>query len=136
MSQTFVNPIHPEDAPLENRPSVLETVLLARYFIPALSTVGAIMCFIGGGTGVVSLMGMVFILIGVVSALTVCPLKLLSFPLMCAGKGFSLFRAFVPVYGLGDIIAALLGVTFGFMFGLAVAACCPVIFTLIKYFEN
>ena len=133
MDQTFANPSTPE---IVTERGTVEKLLAARYFIPAISTVGAILCFIAGGEGALALIGMVLIALGVLVALTVCPLKLLGFPLLAAGKGFKICRGFVPFYGIGDVIAALIGVTFGFMFGAAVVFCCPVIFTLIKRSEN
>ena len=133
MDQTFANSATPDIA---TECSSLEKIIAARYFIPAISTVGAILCFAAGGEGALALIGLVLMALGVIVALTVCPLKLLGFPLLAAGKGFKFCRGFVPFYGIGDVIAALIGVTFGFMFGVAVVLCCPVIFTLIKRSDN
>ncbi|MBQ8550975.1 MAG: hypothetical protein IJ426_06525 [Clostridia bacterium] len=114
--------------------AVLKKILAARYFVPIASTVGFLFCLIG--SNVFTLIGALLIFVGLVTALTVCPLKLVSFPIKCAAVGFKICRGFIPVYGVADLVAAIVGTTLGIMFGMVVSACFPAFFTLRKYLAS
>jgi hypothetical protein len=113
---------------------VLEKILAARYFVPIASTVGFLFCLIG--LDVFTIIGALLIFIGLATALTVCPLKLVGFPIKCAAVGFKICRGFIPVYGVADLVAAIVGTTLGVMFGLFVSACFPAFFTIRKYLAS
>lgn len=116
--------------------TTMEKILAIRYFVPALSTIGFLACFLGQGIAVISTMGVILMAIGFISAMTVCPLKLMGFPLKCVARGFSICRGFIPVYGVADLCAAIFGTVFGAMFGLGVVLILPEIFTIKKFFAE
>ena len=114
---------------------VVDKLLCIRYFLPLLSSLGALLGFCIGGD-FFSAIGLVMIAVGTLSALTVCPLKLLAFPFKCVGVGFTFCRGFIPFYGVADLVAAIVGTTCGFMFGLVVVLFAPAIFTIKKFCDE
>ncbi len=109
-----------------------DTVTLIRHYLPAVATIGWVIGFTLGHIAFFETLGLILIAVGVIAALTVCPLKFLSVPLRCAGKGFVILRSFIPVYGVADLCAAIIGTTFGCMVGLIATLGFPVVFTLRK----
>lgn len=123
-------------AETEERTDVLTVLLAARYFLPILASVGGLMwAFIPSGSFFYSF-GVALMCIGYITAFTVCPLKLLAFPFKCIPAGFTICRGFVPYYGIGDLIAALIGTMLGFCFGLFTTLLCPAFFTIKKFLED
>ena len=115
-----------------------EILYVARYFLPILTTIGWAI-----GVGFMPDDGtflMVFSLLlvgtGLLSAITVCPLKLLALPFKLAGRGFIICRSFIPFYGIADLVAAIFGTMFGFMFGVIAALCLPAVFTISKFIKE
>ena len=112
---------------------IAQVILTMRYFLPILASVGALLVMLGG-IGI--LIGAVLMLIGVLSALTVCPLKLMGFPVKVGLVGFKVCRGFIPVYGVADLVAAIVGIFGGTIVGLGVVFCAPAIFTIKKYLNE
>ena len=113
--------------------SVLDIVLAARYFAPLASGLGFLLGFSFGSNPIVEVVSLILIAIGLLAAVTVCPLKLLAFPIKCAGKGFTICRGFIPFYGVADLVAAVVGVSLGFLFGACVVLFAPAFFTIKKF---
>ena len=116
--------------------SVAGTIFAARYFLPIASTVGWVLGFSLGHIAFFETLAFILIAIGFLATITVCPLKLITVPLRCCGKGFVICRSFIPVYGVADLCAAIFGVTLGLMFGLAAVLGTPAIFTIKKFLEQ
>lgn len=114
----------------------LEYVLIARYFLPILATVGWIVLFIFGNSDVGVVISNILMTIGVISAFTVSPLKLLKVIIKSAVKGFQIVRAFIPYYGLSDIIGGLFGFTGGLFVGVMIVFMLPAVFTIKKFFDE
>ncbi len=112
--------------------SATDTLTLIRHFLPAVTTLGWVIGFTLGSIKVFEIIGLILCAVGILAALTVCPLKFLSIPLRFAGKGFRICRAFIPVYGVADLCAAIFGVTGGLILGLIAVCGFPVFFTLRK----
>lgn len=114
-----------------------EILYVARYFLPVLTTIGWIFVFLFPdvpdfiGYIILSVMG-----IGFVSALTVSPLKFIKFIFTSTIKGFHILRGFIPFYGVADLVAAIFGTAFGFMFGVIVVFGLPAVFTIAKFFNE
>ncbi|MBP3435140.1 MAG: hypothetical protein J6K62_02285 [Clostridia bacterium] len=109
-----------------------DTVTLIRHYLPAVATLGWIIGFTLGSIPFFETLGIILCAIGIVAALTICPLKMLKVPLLFAAKGFSVCRAFIPVYGVADLCAAIFGFTGGAILGLIAVCGFPVFFTLRK----
>ena len=109
---------------------ILRTI---RYFAPLTASLGFLLGFTLGNIKIIEIFSLVLIAIGLIAAFTVCPLKLISFPIKCAAKGFTICRGFIPFYGVADLVAATVGVALGVMFGLAVIAFAPAFFTIKKF---
>ncbi len=112
----------------------MDTLASIRHFLPLLSIAGAGLMAIG--VEVLAIIGIIFALVGFISAMTVCPLKLMAFPVKCIVKGFKICRGFIPVYGVADFTAAVMGTILGFCFGMAVIIFLPAIFTIKKYYQK
>ena len=115
-----------------------ELLYVARYFLPILATIGWAIGFIfnpADGT-FLTILSFALIGIGFISAITVCPLKLLALPFKWAGRGFVICRSLIPVYGLADIIAAVFGVVIGALLGACVTFGLPAIFSIKKFFTE
>ena len=115
--------------------SVAEKIFAVRHFLPLVSTLGVII-FAASSNGTISGVGAALMCLGLLFAMTICPLKLIAFPLKCVGKGFKLFRSFIPVYGVADLTAAIFGTITGFVFGMAVILSVPAAFTIKKYLDK
>lgn len=115
--------------------NVWEILNTVRYFTPLISSVGAII-WIASKSTTLGGFGILLMLIGFTVALTVCPLKLLTFPFKCIPAGFKLFRGFIPFYGVADLVAALVGTVTGFVVGLFLTLMVPAYFTIKKYFAK
>lgn len=114
-----------------------EILFVARYFIPIVTTIGwAIIATLGKTGGIFETFGLVFVGIGLISAITVSPLKFIKFILTSTIKGFRILRSLIPVYGVADLMAALFGATFGFVFGVVVVFGLPAVFTITKFFRE
>lgn len=116
--------------------SALDIIFISRYFIPAISTVGVILAVALSHVNAVLLLALIMVAIGAATALTVCPIKLLTFPLKCIAAGFKFCRGFIPVYGVADLCAAIFGTVIGAFFGLAVIFGLPAVFTIKKFFAK
>lgn len=116
--------------------SFLELLIAGRYFLPVLTTIGWLIGFTLGHIPILSGIAIAFVAIGILSAITVSPLKFIKFIFKSAGKGFKICRAFIPFYGVADLCAAIFGTTFGLMFGLLVVFGIPAAFTIPKFFAE
>jgi len=114
-----------------------EILYVARYFLPVLTTIGWIIGLtLGQHSDFFGFFALLFVGIGLLSAITVSPLKFIKFIFTSTIKGFHILRAFIPVYGLADLFAAVFGATFGFMFGAIVVFGLPAVFTITKFFNE
>lgn len=118
-----------------NKEKVMDFLSTARYFAPILASAGWIIGFSLGHMVFFDFIGIIFVIIGLVSAVTVCPIKFLKFAFTCGKKGFGIARLFIPVYGLADIFGGLFGFTTGAFLGLMVTIFAPALFTIKKYRE-
>ena len=117
--------------------SILEFLYIARYFIPVLTTIGWILAFaLNVNGGIMETICLILIGVGIVSALTVSPLKFIKFILNSTIKGFYIVRSFIPVYGVADLMAAIFGTVFGFIFGVVIVFGIPAVFTISKFFNE
>ena len=117
----------------------LEFLYVARYFLPILTTIGWILIFLFTESAVPDFVAYIIIAItaiGFISALTVSPIKFIKFIFTSTIKGFHIVRGLIPFYGLADLIAALFGVSLGFMFGVTVVFGIPAVFTIAKFFKE
>ncbi len=117
----------------------LEILYVARYFLPILTTIGWLLVFLLQNTGTPDFVGYIILTlmgIGLVSALTVSPIKLIKFIFKSAIKGFQILRGLIPFYGLADFFAATIGIGVGFLFGAFVVFCLPAVFTIAKFFNE
>lgn len=112
--------------------SETNALTLVRHYLPAVATLGWIIGFSLGSIKVFEILGIILCTVGILAALTVCPLKMIKVPLLFAAKGFSLCRSFIPVYGVADLCAAIFGFTGGAILGLIAVCGFPVFFTLRK----
>ena len=115
-----------------------EILYVARYFLPILATIGwAIgLGFMPDDGTFLMVFSLVLVGIGLISAITVCPLKLLVLPFKWAIKGFFILRSFIPVYGVADLCAAIFGTAGGFVLGIFVIFGLPAVFTIKKFFNE
>ena len=115
-----------------------EILYVARYFLPILTTIGwAIGLGFEPADGTfLMVFSLILVGIGLLSAITVCPLKLLALPFKWAIKGFFILRSFIPVYGVADLCAAIFGTAGGFVLGVFVIFGLPAIFTITKFFKE
>ena len=115
-----------------------EILYVARYFLPILATIGwAIgLGFMPDNGTFLMVFSLILVGIGLIFAITVCPLKLLSLPFKWAGRGFVILRSFIPVYGVADLCAAIFGTTGGFVLGIFVIFGLPAVFTIKKFFNE
>lgn len=107
-----------------------------RHFLPIAATVGWLVMWMLGHMSFFAVLGGLLIAVGVISALTCCPGKLLLYPILCIAGGFKICRAFVPVYGLGDLIAGLIGLYLGSIVGAIISLGLPAILTIRKWNER
>ena len=116
----------------------LEILYVARYFLPVLTTVGWIigLTFVPDDGTFLMIFSLVLVGLGLLAAATVCPLKLLSLPFKWAGRGFFICRSLIPIYGVADLFAALVGVTGGFLLGIILIFGLPAVFTIKKFFSQ
>lgn len=124
-----------ESTETDTKTNVWELLKTVRYFAPLISSVGAI-TWIASKSTTIGGFGILLMLIGFIVALTVCPLKLITFPFKCIPAGFRIFRGFIPFYGVADLVAALVGTITGFVVGLFLTLMVPAYFTIKKYIEN
>ena len=114
-----------------------EILYVARYFLPVLTTIGWIIGFtLGIDGGFFEVFSMILVGIGLISAITVSPLKFIKFIFTSTIKGFHILRGFIPFYGVADLVAAIFGTAFGFMFGVIVVFGLPAVFTIAKFFNE
>jgi len=113
-----------------------ELLYVARYFLPVLTTIGWILGFTLGDMVFFEYFALILVAVGLISAITVSPLKFIKFIFTSTIKGFHILRSFIPFYGVADLVAAIFGTAFGFMFGVIVVFGCPAIFTIAKFFNE
>jgi len=118
----------------ENSTGLGEIFTLVTSFAPILTSLGFIMGFTIGHIPFFEVISLILVGIGLVAALLCCPIRLLTFPLKCIVKGFKICRGFIPVYGVADLAAGIVGTSIGLTIGLVTVVTCPAIFTLKKYF--
>lgn len=133
---TAKNPSAKDRVMEDGKLTVLEFLYIARYFLPVLTTIGWIIGFTLGNMAFFEYLALILIGIGLLAAITVSPLRFLKFIFTSAINGFRLLRGFIPFYGVADLIAAVFGISFGFVFGLVVVFCVPAIFTIAKFFNE
>lgn len=134
---TTVKKPSPKETVMEDgKLSFLEILFVARYFLPILTTIGWLLAWLLGHISFFEYFSIVLIGIGIIAAITVSPLKFIKFIFTSAAKGFQILRGFIPFYGVADLVAAIFGTTFGFMFGVAVVFGLPAVFTIPKFFQE
>lgn len=138
MEQTQTNEIlKTEETIAENKPmTVLDYILLSRYFLPILTTVGWVIGFTISQIKFFEILAYILIAVGIISALTVSPIKFLKFIFTSIAKCFTVIRGFIPVYGVADICAGIFGFGIGLAFGLIVVFGVPAVFTISKFFSE
>lgn len=109
------------------------TFKMISAFLPLLASLGWFIGFTIGHIKFFEIFALALIGVGLVSAVLVCPARILLFPFKCIPFGFSICRKFIPYYGVADLCAAIFGTCLGFMFGLLVSFGCPAYFTISKY---
>ena len=107
-----------------------------RHYLPIAATVGWLVMWMLGHMSFFAVLGGILIAVGVISALTCCPGKMLLYPILCIAGGFKICRAFVPVYGLGDLIAGIIGLYLGSIVGAIISLGVPAILTIRKWNER
>lgn len=105
-------------------------------YLPLASSVGVLLFLLLGQVPLFTVIGGLMVGLGFLAALTVAPLRMIKFYFKSIYRGFKICRGFVPFYGIGDLVAALLGSVFGFVFALAVMIAAPAVFTVKKYHES
>lgn len=122
----------------DGKMSVWKFILIARYFLPLLTTIGFVLGLVlkPNSGDFLDYFTMVLAYIGWISALTVAPLKMLKFIWTCIKFWFTLIRGFIPVYGVADLIAAFVGTAIGLSLGVVVVVFVPAVFTIFKFFEK
>ena len=131
--------VSPKDEFLsDGKITVWEIILIARYFLPIITTVGfgLSLIFEPKAGDFLDTLTMVFAYVGWISALTVSPIKILSFIWGSIVTCFKTLRGFIPFYGVADLAAGVVGFAVGLSFSLAVLAFIPAVFTIPKYFKN
>lgn len=129
----------PKDEVMEDgKISFLEILYVARYFLPILTTIGLAigLGFKPDDGTFLMIFSVALMIIGLLSAITVCPIKLITFPFKFALKGFQFCRSLIPVYGVADLCAAILGTSAGFTIGFFIAVGAPAVFTIKKFFTG
>lgn len=112
-------------------------VLKIRYFFPMISTIGWLVAGMNLDKNQFLVnFGIVLAIVGIIVALTAAPLRMLKFPFLCIAGCFTICRAFIPVYGVADVMAAVLGVALGLVFGVGAIVVFPAVFTIQKFFEE
>ncbi len=116
----------------------LEILYVVRYFLPILTTIGwAIgLGFRPDDGTLLMIFSLILVGVGLISAMTVCPLKLLTLPFKWAGRGFVICRSFIPIYGVADLCAAIFGTAGGFVLGVFTVFGLPAVFTIKKFFNE
>ena len=137
-SAPVTNPSAKDKIMADGKITIWEYILIARYFLPILTTIGFVLSMIFNPTSGSFLDNttMVLAIIGWISALTVSPLKILKFIWKSVAIGFKIVRGFIPYYGIADLCAAIFGVGAGLTFSLAVLAFVPAVFTITKFFNE
>ena len=124
---------------MENgKPSVWEIIFAVRCFLPLLASIGLAIGLTIKPQGGSPLETFLLILVGIgwLSALTVAPIKMLKFVFKSVGMGFRIVRGFIPIYGVADLVAALVGGCFGLFIALVVLVFAPAVFTITKFFKG
>ena len=116
--------------------SFLEILYVARYFLPILTTIGLALGlgFKPDDGTFLMIFSVILLMLGLISALTVCPITLILFPFKLAKKGFIYCRSLIPIYGVADLCAAIFGVSAGLTIGVFVVVGVPAFFTIKKFF--
>lgn len=134
-----VTELSPKDKYMaDGKMSVWEIILTARYFLPLLTTIGFALSLIfqPKAGDFIDTLTMVFAYIGWASAILVSPIKILKFIWGSVVTCFKVARGFIPIYGVADLVAGVLGFAIGVTFSLAVLAFVPAAFTIPKFFKN
>ena len=120
----------------DNKLTFKELFIIARYFLPLLTSVSFIifLFFDIESKSFLDKFTVVLWFVGWFSALTVLsPIKMLKFVGKSIHTGFNVVRGFIPVYGLADLIAAIVGFGAGLAFSLTVLLFFPGFFTIKKF---
>ena len=122
----------------DGKMSVVEIILTIRYFLPLITTIGfgLSLIFEPKAGDFLDTLTMIFAYIGWISAITVSPIKILKFIWGSIAVCFKVARGFIPVYGVADLVAGVVGLGVGLTFSLAVLAFIPAAFTIPKFFKN
>ncbi len=115
-----------------------EILYVVRYFLPILTSVGWIigLGFMPEDGTFLMAFSLILVTVGLISAITVSPLKFIKFIFNSTISGFRFLRSFIPFYGVADLIAAIFGTALGFMFGVFVVFGVPAVFTITKFFNE
>lgn len=122
----------------DGKMSVWEIILTVRYFLPLLTTVGfaLAMIFKPKAGDFIDTLSMIFAFIGWIAVITVSPIKILKFIWGSVVTCFSIARSFIPIYGVADLVAGVVGFGIGVTFSAAVLAFIPAVFSIPKFFKN
>lgn len=127
---------HRESVQKDKALTVLNYILVSRYFIPILTTAGWIMIFSFRENNFFRISAIILILAGIIPAATVSAAEIFRFIISSGVKFFSVIRRSAPFYIVAEICAGAFGFIFGFMFGIIVAAVFPAVFTINKFFNQ
>ena len=101
-----------------------------RHFLPIAASAGWLLSVLFPQSSFVNGLAVILMVIGFVSALTVCPIKLITLP----------FWTTVEAYGLGSIFHPLVGlvaaVSIGLPVGIGIMLYAPAAFTIYKWFKK
>lgn len=122
----------------DGKMSVWEIILTVRYFLPLLTTIGLVlsMIFQPKAGDFIDTLSMIFAYIGWIAVITVSPIKILKFIWSSVVSCFQIARGFIPIYGIADLVAGVLGFAIGVTFSFAVLAFIPAVFSIPKFFKN
>ena len=119
--------------------SLVEILIVARYFIPIITTIGWIVLYLLGTsvTETAETLCLIPVTIGIISALTVSPVKFILCIFTTAKLGMGLLMPLGVVGGpLGVVAAALGGIILGALAGVGIIVFVPAIFTIYKFFQE
>ncbi len=109
--------------------SVLGTIRKVCCFSTVFSTIGITMIYAASDNGIVVAIGFIAAIIGFISSLLACPLRLIMFGLGIMGAGFTIGLSF---FGIGCVF----GLIIGLFIALLVVFYCPAAVTLHYFFTE
>ena len=128
-----------EEVREDEKLSLLETLLVARYFIPIITTIGWIILYLLGTSvsETAETLCLIPITIGIISALTVSPVKFVLCIFTTAKWGMGILMTIGAIVGpAGVAMGALMGLSLGALAGVTIVVFAPAIFTIYKFFQE